>query len=347
MKKPPEVMALPRTAAPRLPLALAPRWRRLGGPVLGLALLALLVAFPLLSEKLYHVQLLTEIIIIALLAMSLNLLIGYTGLVSLGHAAFLGLGAYASALVMQNVYPSIWLGIFAAGLFCGVMALAIGVFCIRVSGLYFAMITMAFSQAFYTIAFYWDRVTGGDDGLINIPRPPLNLLGLYQIDITGVVEFYYFALAVVAVLVFLLWRIVNSPFGTVLKAIRENPERVEFLGLSVPRYKLAVFVIAGTLGGLAGGLYAPFQGFISPELLYWTKSGETVLMTILGGIHTFLGPAFGAAVLIFVRDTVLNYTQYWKIVVGSILIACVLFAPGGIVGFLSDRVSALLGGKPR
>ncbi|WP_136659407.1 branched-chain amino acid ABC transporter permease [Nitratireductor sp. XY-223] len=317
------------------------------GKTLTLAGFAAAIAYPLLDGNLYNLQLFTEIIIISLLALSLNILIGYTGLVSLGHAAFLGIGAYASTLAMQHVYPSIWAGLTASVLSAGIVALAIGVFCIRLSGLYFAMITLAFSQAFYTIAFYWDSVTGGDDGLIGIPRPDISLFGLTEISIDGFVGYYYFTLVIVALAAYLMWRILNSPFGAILKAIRENPERVEFLGLPVYRYKLAAFIISAAFGGLAGGLFAPFQGFISPELLYWTKSGETVLMTILGGIHSFLGPAVGATVLIFLRDTVLNYTEYWKIIVGSILILCVLFAPGGIVGFITARLSEIFKGASK
>lgn len=304
-------------------------------------LLALALILPLVSDSLYHLQLATEIIIIALLAMSLNILVGYTGLVSLGHAVFLGIGAYVSAIVMRDVYPSIWLGLIAAGAASAFVALVIGVFCIRLQGLFFAMITLAFSQAFYTVAFYWNDVTGGDDGMINIPRPDISFPG-FTYSINGIAEFYYFALITVAVLMLIMWRILYSPFGAVLRAIRENPERVEFLGLPVQRYKLLAFILSGAFGGLAGGLFAPFQGFISPELLYWTKSGEIVLMTILGGIHTFLGPAIGAAILIYVRDTVLNYTEYWRIVVGAILIACVLFMPGGVLGFLDQKRLRLL-----
>jgi branched-chain amino acid transport system permease protein len=303
---------------------------------LPLALFVLALILPLATDSLYYLQLATEIIIIALLAMSLNILIGHTGLVSLGHAVFLGIGAYVSAIVMRDVYPTVWLGLLAAGAASALVAFVIGIFCIRLQGLYFAMITLAFSQAFYTVAFYWTDVTGGDDGMINIPRPDLVVFG-FRYSINGFAEFYYFTLIIVAALMLVMWRILYSPFGAVLRAIRENPERVEFLGLPVQRYKLLAFILSGTFGGLAGGLFAPFQGFISPELLYWTKSGEIVLMTILGGIHTFLGPAIGAAILIFVRDTVLNYTEYWRIVVGAILIACVLFMPGGVLGFLDEK----------
>ncbi len=307
--------------------------RQAGFPI---ALFVFALIFPIVTDSLYYMQLITEIIIMALLAMSLNILIGHSGLVSLGHAAFFGLGAYVGTIVMRDVFPSIWLGLFAAGAAAAFVALVIGVFCIRLEGLYFAMITLAFSQVLYTVAFYWTDMTGGDDGMINIPRPDIGFLDFHY-SLQGFVEFYYFALVVVAVLLLVIWRILYSPFGSVLRAIRENPERVEFLGLPVQHYKLIAFVLSGTFGGLAGGLFAPFQGFISPDLLYWTKSGEIVLMTILGGVHTFLGPAIGAAILIFVRDTVLNYTEYWKIVVGSILIACVLFLPGGVLGFLDEK----------
>jgi branched-chain amino acid transport system permease protein len=306
------------------------------------AVIWLVVAiFPLIVRDLYYIQLVTEIMIVALLAMSLNFLIGYTGLVSLGHATFLGLGAYACAIITKEVYESIWLGLVCAGVLSAVVAAFIGIFCVRLSGLYFAMITMAFSQAFYTVAFYWTGVTGGDDGMIGIPRPAVGIPGLPYFAMDSFEGFYYLTLGIVTVLMLIAWRIVGSPFGSVLQAIRDNPERVEFLGLPVQRYKLAAFVISGVFGGLAGGLFATYQGFISPELLYWTKSGEIVLMTILGGMYSFLGPTVGAGIFLFLRDTVLNYTEYWKIIVGGVLILLVLFMPGGVVGYLTDRTRAL------
>lgn len=300
----------------------------------GWVAVALLV--PVLARTPYDVQLTNEILIIGVLAMSLNILLGYTGLVSLGHAAFFGLGAYAAALATKTIYPSAMFGLLAAGSTGALGALVIGAFCIRLSGLYFAMITLAFSQTLFTIAYYWRTVTGGDDGMIGIPRPAISLAGIGSYDITSAEHFYYFSVAVLLVLILTMHRIVQSPFGVVLQAIRENAERVQFVGLNVQNYKLAAFVLAGTFGGITGGLFAMFQGFISPELLYWSKSGEIVLMSVLGGIHSFLGPLLGAALLIYVRDTVLTYTDYWKIVVGGILIVSVLFMPGGLAGFLTQ-----------
>ena len=301
-------------------------------------ILVFLILFLLpLSENIYYINLFTEIIIISLLVMSLNILIGYTGLVSLGHAVFLGLGAYTSALVMRDIYPSMMLGIFSAAIFSSLYAFIAGIFCVRVSGLYFAMITLAFSQAVYTITYYWTSLTGGDDGMIGIPRPDINILGIYNYSMDSLVNYYYFSLIIVSLLFFIMKKILDSPFGTVLQAIRENSERVEYLGISVYRYKLGAFVLSGCFGGIAGGLFAPFQGFISPELIYWTKSGETVLMTILGGMSSFIGPAVGTVTLIYLRDIILNFTEYWRILLGSILIFFVLFMPGGIAGFLLDK----------
>lgn len=313
---------------------LAPPLRgRLGVAVL----LALCASAPFLVRGDYYVQLCTEILIAGLLAVSLNFLLGFTGLVSLGHAAYLGVGAYAFALLTKNVYPSMWAGLAAAGASCALLAWCIGVFCVRLAGLYFAMLTLAFSQVIYTVAYYWRGVTGGDDGMLGIPRPGIGIPGAFEISLESFTVFYYFVLCVVAALLLIAWRIANSPFGRVLQAIRENPERVEFIGLPVHRYKLAAFVLAGALGGFAGGLYAAFQGYISPDLLYWTQSGEIVLMTILGGMYSFLGPAFGAGLLLFIRDTVLNFMEYWRIVVGGVLVFLVLFLPGGILGFWEGR----------
>tara|TARA_B100001964_G_C14236690_1_gene602822 strand:- start:1437 stop:2273 length:837 start_codon:yes stop_codon:yes gene_type:complete len=273
--------------------------------------------------------------------MSLNILIGYTGMISLGHAVFLGLGAYTSALVMKDIYPSIMLGIFSAAIISSLYAFTVGIFCVRVSGLYFAMITLAFSQAIYTITYYWTSLTGGDDGMIGIPRPDLNILGIYNFSLESLENYYYFSLIVVSSLFYVMKKILDSPFGTVLQAIRENPERVQFLGISVFRYKLGAFVLSGFFAGIAGGLFAPFQGFISPELIYWTRSGEIILMTILGGMNSFIGPGIGAGILILLKDNILNYTEYWRIFLGSILIFFVLFMPGGFVGFLSEKFNEI------
>jgi branched-chain amino acid transport system permease protein len=310
-----------------------------------LAVLLLIVVaalMPLVARTSYDLQLLNEILIVGLLAMSLNLLLGYTGLISLGHAAFFGLGAYACALVTKEVYASVMLGLAASAGVSAVAAAFIGALCIRLSGFYFAMITLGFAQALFTVAYYWRSVTGGDDGMIGIPRPSIGVPGVALYPITEVEHFYYFTLAVLVVLLVIMYRIVKSPFGVVLQAIRENAERVQFLGLNVAYYKLGAFVLAGTFGGIAGGLFALFQGFISPELLYWSKSGEIVLMTVLGGMYSFFGPLVGTALLIYVRDVVLNYTDYWKIVVGAILVVSVLFMPAGIVGSMQFLRARLL-----
>lgn len=308
---------------------------RIGRVALIAALIGAGLLFPAVARTDYDVQLLNEILIMGLVAMSLNILIGYTGLVSLGHAAFFGIGAYACALITKHLYPSILLGLFGSGLISAVAALIIGAMCIRLSGLYFAMITLAFAQTLFTIAYYWRSVTGGDDGMIGIPRPSIGIPGVASYSIGSVEGFYYFTIVVLVAAIYVMRRIVTSPFGVVLQAVRENAERVQFVGLDVYRYKLIAFVLAGCFGGIGGGLFATFQGFISPELLYWTKSGEIVLINVLGGVHAFFGPLLGAAVLIYVRDIVLNHTDYWKIVVGGILIACVLFMPAGLAGFFA------------
>jgi branched-chain amino acid transport system permease protein len=306
-----------------------------------LALLAGAAAFPQLAGSEYPVVIGTEILIVGLLAASLNLLLGYTGLVSLGHAAFFGIGAYSCALVARDVYPSIWLALISGGAASALVALVVGAVCVRLDGLYFAMITLGFSQMFYTVAYYWRSLTGGDDGMINIPRPDIAIVSHSLFSITSTADFYYFTLVVVTALLLLMRWIIGTPFGMMLQAIRENPERVQFIGIRVPAFKLAVFVLAAAFAGLAGGLFAVFQGFISPELLYWSKSGEIILMTIFGGVGSFFGPTVGAGVLILLRDTVLNYTDYWKFCVGIILIASVLLMPTGIAGFAKLLVDRL------
>lgn len=306
------------------------------------ALLTGAAAFPQLVGSEYAVVIGTEILIVGLLAASLNLLLGYTGLVSLGHAAFFGIGAYSCALFARDVYPSIWLALISGGAASALVALVVGAVSVRLEGLYFAMITLGFSQMFYTVAYYWRSLTGGDDGMINIPRPDISFFIGSSFSIASTADFYYFTLAVVTALLLLMRWILATPFGMMLQAIRENPERVQFIGIRVPTFKLAVFVLAAAFAGLAGGMFAIFQGFISPELLYWSKSGEIILMTILGGVGSFFGPMVGAGVLILLRDTILNYTDYWKFCVGIILIASVLLMPTGIVGFAKLLVDRLL-----
>ncbi len=289
-------------------------------------LLAVLLVFPFVVDE-YNLFLTVDVLIAALFAMSYNLVLGQAGLLSFGHAAFYGLGAYSVALVQMHLGWSIEFGLLVAPLVSGAFALAIGFFCVRVSGMYFAMLTLAFSQLIFAIIAGWYSFTGGDNGA---PVTPPD----YLFDTTN---FYYLALGVVTAGIVLIRLIVSSPFGAALAAIRENPERARFIGLNIKLYQLAAFAISGALTGVAGALQASFHQMAFPSLLFWPMSAEPVLMTLAGGIQTFFGPAVGAAVFTVLNFFVASYTEYPLFVFGLVVLPLVLFLPHGVVGTLFSR----------
>jgi len=315
-----------------------------GHYLLPLALfLALLLLLPSIIGS-YHINLATEILIFALGTMSFNLMMGYTGMVSLGHGAYFGVGAYAAGILVRKFGYPFWLAIPSAIIVTAVVAAIIGYFCVRIAEIYFVFITLAFSQMIYTITYYWVRMTGGDDGLPGINRPHFEI-GSLQFELGSNVSFYYFTLLFVTIGVLLLWLITSSPYGKVLQAIRENRERVEFMGLNVRSYRYSVFILSSSFTGFAGSLYAFYQGFVSPDLLVWTKSAEFILMSLLGGIYTLLGPGIGAVIFIFLKDTILAYTESWKLVLGIALIVIILFSPGGVTGVFLPQWRRIFGNK--
>jgi branched-chain amino acid transport system permease protein len=272
-----------------------------------------------------------------LFAISFNLLFGYTGLLSFGHAAFFSIGSYVTGLVLLHIYPSIPLAFVTGVVAAAIAAWVIGYFCVRLDEIYFAMLTLAFGMMVHTIIWKWDRLTGGADGLVDIPRPNLNFL-LFQVDLSSIASYYYFTLVLVAIALYVLWIIVNSNFGLALRAVRENSERIQFVGINVRRYRLISFVISGFFCGLAGALFGPFLKSITPSIAFWTKSAEPVFMSLLGGTKIFLGPAVGAVIFMYLKEIISGYTELWMIYLGAILIGFVLFLPGGIVGFLNEKL---------
>jgi branched-chain amino acid transport system permease protein len=285
----------------------------------------------------FYTFLATDIAILALFAMSLNLLLGYTGLVSFGHAAYFGIGAYTCAILMRTAGVPFAFSFAAAGLVAGFFALVFGFFCVRLTKIYFAMLTLAFAQIAWAICFKWNDVTGGEQGFSGVPLPDLSFMAAIP-GLGGFrppERFYFVVLALVALSFVVLRRIVESPFGRMLTVIRENPERAEFIGLHVRRYELAAFVLAGVFAGLAGALFGIFNRGVFPDFLYWTKSAEVLIMTLLGGMGSFWGPAVGALVLTLLNQQITAYTQYWPLVLGSVLIVLLFVFPGGIVGALS------------
>jgi branched-chain amino acid transport system permease protein len=277
----------------------------------------------------------SQVLIFGLFALGFNLLYGYTGLLSFGHAAYYGLGAYGTGIALAKLkLGSLWLGLAAGPLLAVLGGAAIGFFCLRRRGIYFAMLTLAFAQLLYFIAFHLADITGGDDGLRGIPQLPVNLFG-WEISIESPLAFYYFAFALVCLSVAGLKRILDSPFGSVLRAIRENGDRAAACGYDVRRIKHLSFVFSALFAGLAGALDALRLAVVPVESLYWVTSGQVVIMTLLGGAGTFFGPFVGAGTFLLLEDRLSVFTERWPIAIGLIFMTFVLFLPKGIWGTLT------------
>jgi len=303
-------------------------------------LFAWFLALPLLmSAANSTVSLGTEIVVFTLLAIAFNLLMGYTGLVSFGHSAFFGLGGYAAGLTQIHVAQGMGVPLLAGVAAAALAGAAIGFLLMRKRGVYFSLLTLAFTQMFFYIVYGATAVTGGENGLGGIERFPVSL-GPLRLDLADKRVYYYAAAALAAAAIWLLWRIVHSPFGRVLEAIRENEQRASFVGYDVKRYKLTAFVVSCAFSGLAGALYTFLLNFAYPESLHVTMAGEIAAMTLVGGMRSFVGPAVGAAVFVFMRDTLSSWTQNWLIYFGVIFIAFVMFSPNGIVG-VAERLRGL------
>jgi branched-chain amino acid transport system permease protein len=298
------------------------------------------LSLPWLGSR-YDTFLGTQIAIYALFALSLNLLLGTTGLVSFGHAAYFGIGSYACGILLKTAGVPFWVAFPAAGLIAALFAAAFGFFCVRLTKIYFAMLTLAFSQIVWAICFKWNDVTGGDQGLPDVPFPDLGwMAGLPGFSHMKIAEqFYVLALVLVALCVAALRRITQSPFGRVLTTIRENPERAAFIGVNVRAYELAAFAIAGGFAGLSGALFGIFNRGVFADFVFWSKSADVMIMTILGGMQHFWGPAVGALVLTLLNQQITAYTEYWPFVLGTILIVLLFVFPGGILGALDAALS--------
>mgnify|MGYP001592620763 FL=1 len=279
----------------------------------------------------------TQVLIYGLFALGFNLLYGYTGLLSFGAAAYWGLGGYGAGIALAKLkLGSLWAALGMGLLAATVGGAVIGFFCLRRRGIYFAMLTLAFAQLLYFVGFHLADVTGGDDGLRGITVPPLVLPGL-TIPLDQSITFYYFSLALVVLAVVGLKRILDSPFGAVLQAIRENSDRAGACGYDINRVKLLSFVFSALFMGLAGALDALRLTVVPIESLHWATSGQVVMMTLLGGAGTFFGPFVGAAAFLVLEDRISVFTESWPLVIGAIFMAFVLFLPKGIWGTLLAR----------
>ncbi len=306
---------------------------------LAIPVVVVLLAVPAFAGA-YWTQLLTYGLIFAVAALGFNLLLGYTGLLSFGHSAYLGVGAYSVAFMVRYWHvSSMELYILGGVAATAIVSALFGVVCVRYTRIFFAILTLALSQVLWTVAYKFFWITGGTDGL-RVPYSDLSLLG-GLIHFAGddtynkfIHSYYYYVLVIFCACVVLMWLIVHSPFGKTLQAIRDNETRARFLGVQILQYRWLAFLVSGIFTGLAGVLWVPLNGLTTPDILYWPQSGKIVFFTVLGGFRNFSGPIIGAVVYNFLEAWVVGFTQYWQFALGVILIVLVLFVPGGLVGTL-------------
>ena len=294
----------------------------------------LLICVPF-TESRYLIDLSTEILVYALFALSLNVIIGFSGNVSFGHAAYFAIGGYANAILLTTYGWPLIFAFPAAVILSGVAAAFVAYFCTRLTDIYFAMLTLAFSMLVWAIAFKWRSVTGGDDGFVGVTVPAF---------IDTRVPFFYFTLTIVTISCIALWLICHSAFGQSLIAVRENLTRAGFIGVNTRMMRGIAFVIAGTFAGVAGAIFAMYNRGVYTESAFWAESAQVLIMTLLGGMYSFFGPAIGAAALYLLERFSNEYTEYWPTVLGVILLIIVLVLPEGLVGLAKRLKSRFMGG---
>jgi branched-chain amino acid transport system permease protein len=286
-------------------------------------LVLILLILPLFIPR-FYVYLLALIFVTSLLAMSLNLVVGHGGLFQFHHGVFYGVGAYTIALMLKKTSLPVWMGFVAAPIVAAITGLIIGWFCVRLTRLYFGMLQISLGSLIWVVVFRWYSFTGGDDGIPGIPMPRL---------LSPSKNSYYFILMVLILSLILMYRILKSPFGNTLQAIRDNPQRCEAIGINVRRYQLAAIVIATFFAGVAGVLFVVLERSVFAELLFWVLSLEIFIMCLLGGWFTFAGPILGAAIMVALRTFVGIFTEYWTLILGILLILLIFFLPEGVMGF--------------
>jgi branched-chain amino acid transport system permease protein len=301
--------------------------------VITVVILAVLILIGLFADR-FSVYLTARVMILAIFALGYNILLGRTGLLSFGHAAFYAAGAYGLGLFSLHVTPHPLIGILVGVAFACLLAAVIGFFCVRQTEIYFAMLTLAFGMMVFSLIWNLRSVTGGDDGLVGIMRAPISL-GIFSIPIIKPRYYYFLVLAFFILSVFLIYRIRLSPFGLVLAGIRENDRRVEFAGISLKNYRLGAFIISGTFAGLAGALGTLLESNTSPFSAHWSHSAAPVLVSLIGGIQTFTGPLVGSVVFIVLREIIERFTHNWMLWFGLILLVIIMGFRGGIVGALA------------
>ena len=302
---------------------------------------AFLLLFPLFFPLLSFVNIVSEMLIMALFAVSLNLLIGYTGIISFGHAAFFAFGSYTVGIMLQKFSGTLPLAIptalFCGMIFSGIAAVVIGYFCTRLTAIYFSFLTLAFSQIVYAVIVKWAKLTGGDQGLIGgIPKPPIPFFG-FSLDMSSPFSLYYLNVVAAIASFFVLKIIIDSPFGWILRSIRDNPERINFLGINVKRYQIIVFVISGVFTGLAGGLMALHLSGAYPDHAHWAKNAEPIFMIMVGGLKIFAGPILGSVIVTQLSAYLSSYIEMRGLIFGGILVALLMVTREGILDVLAVR----------
>lgn len=298
--------------------------------IMAIVILALL---PFLVRP-FYISLMIPFFAYAIALLGFNLLFGYSGLLSFGHAMFLGFGAYGAAIVSSVLgIKSFEIALLAVIIGSAIVAVPIGMLCVRYTGIFFGMLTLAFGMLFHSFLFKFYYLTGGDSGM-RVPRMDILGLEFAQYNKIGFLAgpFYYYCLALLVIAGFIMWRIVHSPFGLHLKALRDNPRKAEYLGVRVRQFRLAAFVISAAFGAAGGAILGFRIGLADPELVYWTHSGQLVFMTVLGGFSNFFGPIVGALAYTLLQDQLQSLTQYWRFVLGAVLAIIVIGFPGGIAG---------------
>jgi branched-chain amino acid transport system permease protein len=289
-------------------------------------ILVVLFILPSFAPR-FYVYILALIYVTALLAMSLNMVVGYGGMFQFHHAVFYGVGAYAVALMLTKTSLPMWIGFIVGPVVAAVTGLIIGWFCVRLTRLYFGMLQISLGSLIWAIVFRWYSFTGGDDGIHGIPMPSL---------ISSLNSSYYFILIILVVCLILMYMIIKSPFGSTLQAIRDNSQRCEAVGINVRRYQLGGIVVATFFAGVAGVLFVALERSVFAEMLFWVLSLEIFIMCLLGGWFTFAGPILGAAISVALRTFVGKYTEYWTLILGIMLILVIFFLPEGVMGFFQD-----------
>ena len=297
-------------------------------PWLVLAIFILLLILPMVLAR-FYVYLLALILVTGLLATSLNLVLGYGGIYQFHHAVFYGVGAYGAAIMITKLGYSPWLGFIAGPLLAAFLSLVMGAICIRLSKLYFGMLQISLGSLVWAIVYRWYSFTGGDDGIHGVSMPAL---------IATPRASYYFTLLVTGACLVVLYRIVKSPFGSTLQGIRDNPVRSEAVGVNVKLQQLIALVIAGFFAGVAGVLFVVVDNSAFPDMLFWTLSLEILIICLLGGWFTFLGPMLGAAIMVALRTFASTFTEYWTMIQGIILILVIIFLPEGVLGYVNMRL---------